>query len=175
MSPSRESVGLRALQLRRRPAQRERERERRVSDADASNYTRVNSTRTLQHVDPQRLHAKTTPSQKTDPVPLPRALLKPVSVDHRDQPNPTYVDRHPTTGQPDIGELYTSLPLLSTAYYAPFPYRYVNWRALPRHALSGDGRVYCLAAWCERPGVGLALGVSFAVVLDQLAAVKAPE
>jgi hypothetical protein len=43
-----------------RPGQRERERERerRVSDADASYYVNLMSTRTLEHVYPQRMHAK---------------------------------------------------------------------------------------------------------------------
>ena len=53
--PCRRRVG---LTPRGAPSQRERERERRVSDADASDYGHATGTATLEHVDPQRMHAK---------------------------------------------------------------------------------------------------------------------
>src|ERR1700728_4964049 len=96
----------RDLAPRRQRSQRERERERRVSDADASYNGPANNTRTLNNAIPQRKHAKNNPLSKNDPVPLPRALPKPVrSQTTEAKPNPTlfrpkppYWRPHPTPG-----------------------------------------------------------------------------
>src|ERR1700734_2344243 len=88
--------GLRLAESRLGQRERERERERRASDADASYYAPTRSARTPKHVIPKRNHAKNNSLSKNDPVPLPRALLKPVSVSPQ-SPTPTrpYVVLHP--------------------------------------------------------------------------------
>src|SRR3984957_3655103 len=100
-----------------RPGQRERERERRVSDADASYYARVRSTRTLKHVIPKRNHAKNNSLSNNDPVPLPRALPKPVKRQTtRPNPKPDLMfDPHPQ-GLQGHGLLYSKWCLLSSPF-----------------------------------------------------------
>ena len=88
-----------------RLGQRERERERRVSDADASYYGPVNDTRTLNRAIPQRNHAKYNSLSKSDPVPLPRALLKPVKRQTTESnPKPDLMStRHPLLDIESLG------------------------------------------------------------------------